>query len=74
LEYEAARANLAARKAMGAKALEQAKITVIRELGETEKRLVEKGVNTGLGNTGRGSLARLIKEEAAMLQRALEPK
>jgi len=73
LEYEAARANLAARHAMGAKALEKAKVKVLEEMNATERRLVERGVNTGLGTTGRGGSARLIKQGPELLRKALEP-
>lgn len=72
LEYEAARANLAVRHAMGAKALEKAKVKVLEELNNTERRLVERGVNTGLGTTGRGGSARLIKQGPELLRKALE--
>ncbi len=72
-EYEAARRNLAARKAMGARAQAQAQAEVEAGLRAAEGRLVARGVSAGLGATGNGTASARAGALAARVARALEP-
>ena len=72
-EYEAARRNLVARKAMGAKALAAAAAEVEAGLAAMEGRLTARGVSTGLGATGGGTASARGKALAERLRQSLEP-
>ena len=74
VDYETARAAITARNPMGAKVFDAAHAKSQRALVALEDELARRGVNTGLGTTGRGSVAAAMRvRDVELARQSLEP-